>query len=86
MGRNMNGVFDPGQNIDMSRQKPDGFKTDESKWPKEREQIEDGNREWRHSDYIDMAYQHVYTLFKKIKTGTSCTLYCFNTSLSSSAS
>ncbi len=55
-------IFGVDRNFDMSAT----MKTDEKKWPREKE-IKPGNREWRHSDYRDMPYQHVYRLYHEFK-------------------
>ncbi|MBI5141185.1 MAG: alpha/beta hydrolase, partial [Nitrospirae bacterium] len=53
-------------NIDMSTDiKANGFMTNAARWPR-RETIENMGRDWRHSDYKDIAYQHVFTFYKKI--------------------
>ncbi|NTV15676.1 MAG: hypothetical protein HGA96_17395 [Desulfobulbaceae bacterium] len=68
MGANENGKLTlPGQNIDMSGVKtPDGgcCKTREDLWP--RKDTYNGYREWRHSDYKDMPYLHVYEFYKTL--------------------
>lgn len=54
-------------NIDMSGDKTSPSrccKTSEVSWP--RKDTYNGNREWRHSDYRDIAYQHVYEFYKRI--------------------
>ncbi|NTV15678.1 MAG: hypothetical protein HGA96_17405 [Desulfobulbaceae bacterium] len=64
MGANENSIlFIDGQNIDMSGVKNNNggcCKTDELRWPGVR------SGEWHHSDYKDIAYQHVYEFYKKI--------------------
>ncbi|MEN8136762.1 MAG: Ig-like domain-containing protein, partial [Thermodesulfobacteriota bacterium] len=66
MGANENTKF-LGNNIDMSGG-PSGkgvcCKTDETLWP--RIKTYQNAREWRHSDYKDVSYQHVYKFYKKI--------------------
>jgi hypothetical protein len=55
-----------GNNIDMSEDSSVGgkcCKTSEDLWPRE----EDGKGVWFHSDYKDIAYQHVFMFYKKIK-------------------
>jgi hypothetical protein len=68
MGGNENGVIDPKRNINMSSLKDDNggcCKTREISWP--REAVIQGQRVWRHSDYKDIPYQHVYEFYGKIK-------------------
>jgi hypothetical protein len=65
MGANENGKLNlPGQNIDMSGvRNADGgcCKTSEGLWP------DDRKGEWKHSDYKNISYQHVYEFYRKIK-------------------
>jgi hypothetical protein len=64
MGANRNNVFQDveNQNIDMSRDRDNGCcKTSEGLWP------DDRKGEWKHSDYKDISYQHVYEFYGKIK-------------------
>jgi len=68
MGANENGVMSKGKNIDMSGVKTsDGgcCKTSEGSWP--RDSLYQGQRVWRHSDFKDIPYQHVYGFYNQIK-------------------
>jgi len=65
MGANQNGKLRD-NNIDMSGVKDNNggcCKTSEDSWPRK----EDGNLVWFHSDYKDIAYQHVFAFYEKIK-------------------
>ena len=57
-----------GQNVDMSGDSSlleiDCCKTNEKKWP--RDEIYLNHKEWRHSDYKDVPYQHVFKFYNKI--------------------
>jgi hypothetical protein len=64
MGANPTNVFQniEKQNIDMSATKENnGCKTNEGSWP------DDRKGEWKHSDYKNISYQHVYEFYRKIK-------------------
>lgn len=66
MGANENKRLDLDENnIDMSSVRNDTggcCKTDEKRWPRK----EEGVNVWFHSDYKDIAYQHVYEFYNKI--------------------
>ncbi len=51
-----------GNNFDLSV--GNNFKTDKTKWPRT-EQF-DGVKEWKHSDYKDITYQHVFKFYDKL--------------------
>ncbi|NTV15674.1 MAG: hypothetical protein HGA96_17385, partial [Desulfobulbaceae bacterium] len=68
MGANNSGAIKQEQNIDMSGVKnSDGgcCKTEELRWP--RDVPYQNQRVWRHSDYKDVPYQHVYGFYSRIK-------------------
>jgi len=55
-------------NIDMSGEKNDNggcCKTSEGAWPRNQKLF--NQKEWRHSDYKDVAYQHVYGFYNRIQ-------------------
>lgn len=54
------------QNINMSTEQPDGCKTSEAKWPRDATLAGEG-KDWRHSDYKDVPYQHVFEFYNKIR-------------------
>lgn len=65
MGANYSSEFTALRNVDMSGVRSNGgcCKTSVDSWPRK----EDGNLVWFHSDYKDIAYQHVFTFYEKIK-------------------
>jgi hypothetical protein len=68
MGANENGKLRD-NNIDMSQPTPDGCKTNEIAWPRPQTVLLP-TKEWRHSDYKEISYQHVYEFYRKIKITT----------------
>ena len=75
MGANENMAFRSieEQNIDMSGDSSDPqiecCKTSEALWPRKDTYIPNVG-DWKHSDYKDVSYQHVFEFYKKIKTLT----------------
>lgn len=60
-------TFLEANNIDMSGVKDNNggcCKTSEVLWPRNSKYID--QKEWRHSDYKDIAYQHVYGFYNRI--------------------
>jgi hypothetical protein len=59
-------------NIDISGVRNDSggcCKTSEKQWPRA-QTVAFPVKEWRHSDYKEMSYQHVYEFYQKIKITT----------------
>jgi len=62
MGANENGkLVIEGHNLNMSVL----FKTNEARWPR-RATSEAIGRDWWHSDYKDVSYQHLFAFYNKI--------------------
>jgi hypothetical protein len=55
----------PDGEMDRNYNMPELFMTDSAKWPRTSDY--NGFLEWRHSDFKDMAYCHVYSLFDAFK-------------------
>jgi hypothetical protein len=71
MGANENSLLrNDIQNVDMSGDSSDPqiecCKTSEALWPRASSLLTN-NRDWRHSDYKDVPYQHTFNFFKNIK-------------------
>jgi len=61
LGSRSNTKWDEDVNLDMSTE----YMTDSAQWP---HKDNDDNIEWRHSDFRDVPYVHIYQLFEKIVT------------------
>ena len=71
MGANRNNVIRDveNHNIDLSADKDGkGCKTDEDLWPRADTYLND-NGDWKHSDYKDVPYQHVFTWLLAVWSG-----------------